>query len=82
MVVRDVIVRQGPAFAVFKPFRADLITSDMEIPDRLRNSFKPGGLRFVQPDGIFRPCRFLNYGILVTDKTSERVAELRRFQQM
>ena len=37
--MRKVIVSQGTAFTVFKPLLADLVASDVEIPDLLRYTF-------------------------------------------
>lgn len=34
LVVLDIVVRQLPAFAIFEPFFANLVTADVKFPDR------------------------------------------------
>lgn len=49
VVVGDVVVGEGTAFAVLEQFLTDLIPADVEIPDRLGNALEPGALGFVNP---------------------------------
>ena len=35
LVVADVLTREHPALAVFEPLVADLVTADLDVPDRL-----------------------------------------------
>ena len=66
VVVGDVFVVQGAAFAVFEPFLADLVAADVEVPDGFGHTLETaaaGGLersflggRGVEPDCVGRPA--------------------------
>ena len=43
---------EGAAFAVFEPFLADLVATDVEVPDGFRHAFEAGSLILVNPDGL------------------------------
>ena len=52
VVVGDVVVGEGAAFAVLEPFLTDLIPSNVEGRDRLGHALKSGALGFVNPDRL------------------------------
>ena len=66
VVVGDVLVGEGAAFAILEPFRADLVAADVEVPDVFRDAVETGsargGRRFlaagVEPDGAVGPAGF------------------------
>ena len=51
MVVLNVVLREGTAFAVFKPFLADLVTADVEVPDALWYAIEEA-LRGIDPHSV------------------------------
>lgn len=50
LVVGDVVLRQGAAFAIFEPLFANLVAANVEVPDVFRHSFKALGR--VDLDGV------------------------------
>ncbi len=51
VIVRDVFLREYTAFAVFKPFLADLIATDVEVPDALWYAIEEA-LRGIDPHSV------------------------------
>ena len=43
VVVGDIVVGEGAAFAVFEPFLADLVAADVEVPDGFGDSAETAG---------------------------------------
>src|SRR6266581_2360639 len=60
LVVGEVVLRELPSFAVFEPFLADLVAADVEVPHVLAHASEAGGLRLVQPNGVFGPPDFFD----------------------
>ena len=66
VVVGDVFVGQGAAFAVLEPFLADLIAADVEVPDGFGHALETAAARGlghvfllgrgIDPDGVVRPA--------------------------
>ena len=91
VIVGDVFVVQGAAFAVFEPFLTDLVAADVEVPDGLGDALEPaaaGGLersflggRGVEPDGVVRPANASDL-LGPADELGDWLVELGRFQQV
>ena len=89
VVMGDVFVGEGAAFAVFEPFFADLVAADVEVPDILWDSLEAagacGGGGFlaagVDPNRIIHPADFEDFAGMA-DELGCWDVELGRFQQV
>lgn len=60
MIVGDVLVGEGAAFAVLQPLLADLIASDVKVPDRLEDTLEPCRLSLVDENRIIPEADLLD----------------------
>jgi hypothetical protein len=82
VVVLNIILRKGPAFAIFEPLLADPVTADMEIPHRLRHAGEASSLRLVHPHRATRPRDLLHLGTWVADEPGKVFGQFRRLHEV
>jgi len=68
LVMGEVVLGEGAAFAVFEPFLADLVAADVGSATPPRARAEAGGLGFVHPHGVARPQDFFDFGVPSADE--------------
>ncbi len=89
VVVGDVFVGQGAAFAVLEPFLADLVAADVEVPDSFGDTAEADGACHgaatraagVNPDGVIGPADLDDF-LGLADELGDGLVELGRFQKV
>jgi hypothetical protein len=82
VVVVDVVLGERAALAVFEPFLADLIATNVELPDFVRHAAEALHLALVDSHGVVGVGHLFDFGVGGTDELGDVLFKLLKFQQV